>query len=109
MTIEEVQALVHQQSKDSLTTTNNHRIHLEQALIRPQKTLLIHRQVQDGRMKDETLNAWLVGQENSTDGYKIVMREDGSQFGLASSGFPEDKYLILVGWYGSLRSAFLNM
>jgi hypothetical protein len=55
------------------------------------------------------LNAWLVGQEGTADDYKIVMREDGKQFGLASVGFPHDKHLILVGWYSSLLSAFLAM
>jgi hypothetical protein len=60
-------------------------------------------------VKDETLNAWLVGQENLTDRYKIVMRDDGLEYGLASSGFPNDKYLVLVGWYGDLLSAFLSM
>jgi len=52
---------------------------------------------------------WVVGQENSSNGYKIIMRDDGEQFGLASVGFPNDKHLILDGWYGSLLSAFLAM
>jgi len=52
---------------------------------------------------------WLVGQEDAADGYKIVMREDGKQFGLASAGFAHDKHRILVGWYGTLLSAFLAM
>ena len=37
-----------------------------------------------------------------SDGYKIIMRDDGLQFGLASSGFPNDKDPISAGWYGSL-------
>ncbi len=37
------------------------------------------------------------------------MRDDGAQFGLASNGFADDKYLVLAGWYGGLLSAFLNM
>lgn len=59
-------------------------------------------------MKDQKLNVWLVGQEDPR-GYKIVMRDDGLQFGLASCGFPTDKEPILVGWYGGLISAFLSM
>jgi hypothetical protein len=53
MTIEEVQILVHEQSKESLTTTNDHHITLEQALIPPQTIVLIARQVRDGHLKDE--------------------------------------------------------
>jgi hypothetical protein len=37
------------------------------------------------------------------------MREDGLQFGLASNGFPNDRFPVFVGWYGSLKSAFLAM
>ena len=67
------------------------------------------RKVESGRLNDEILDVWLVGQEDSTNGYKIIMRGDGKQFGLASSGFPNDRHLVLVGWYGSLLSAFLAM
>jgi hypothetical protein len=109
MTVEEVRAFVHEQSKDHLTTTNEHHITLKQALIPPQRILLIARQVRDGHLKDEKLNAWLLGQEKAADGYRIVLCEDGSQFGLASTGFKADEHLVLTGWYGSLLSAFLNM
>ena len=88
---------------------NDHRITLEDALITPQIISVIARQVKDGHMKDENLTVWLVGQENRPDGYKIVLRDDGSQFGLASSGFPQDKVPILVGWYGDLLTTFLGM
>lgn len=97
------------QSAESLTATNNHGINFEQALVVPQRISVIARRVENGCVKDETLNAWLVGQENLTDRYKIVMRDDGLEYGLASSGFPNDKYLVLVGWYGDLLSAFLSM
>lgn len=50
-----------------------------------------------------------MGREDSSDGYMIIMREDGMQFGLASKGFPSDPLLILTGWYGNLISAFLAM
>lgn len=109
MTFEEVQSLVHAQSAGNLSTANAHRITLEQAIISPQRTSLIFRSVMNGRMKDVTLDAWLVGQEGIADGYKIVMREDGKQFGLASAGFVLDKHPVLVGWYGDLLSAFLAM
>ena len=109
MTFDEVQSLVRAQSTESLSVTNAHRIKLEQAIISPQIIPVTFRTVVDGRVKDQTLSVWLVGQEGAADGYKIVMREDGKQFGLASVGFPNDKHLILVGWYGSLLSAFLAM
>jgi hypothetical protein len=109
MTIDEVQSLVRVQSAENLTDRNDHRITLKQALIPPQRISVIWRNVENGRLKDEILNAWLVGQENLADGYKIIMRDDGKQFGLASCGFPNDKHLVLDGWYGSLLSAFLAM
>ena len=109
MTADQVRELIRSQSAENLTTTNDHRISLEQALVTPQRISVIARQVADGRLKDQTLNVWLVGREDLSDGYKIIMRDDGLQFGLASSGFPNDKDHILVGWYGSLLSAFLSM
>lgn len=109
MTITEVRALVLSQSAGSLAATNDHGLNLEQALVAPRRISVIARQVRDGHATDEKLNVWLVGQENRTDGYRIVMRDDGAQFGLASNGFADDKYLVLAGWYGGLLSAFLNM
>jgi hypothetical protein len=109
MTADQVRELIRIQSADNLRTTNDHRINLEQALVTPQRISVIARQVADGRLKDQTLNVWLVGREHSSDGYKIIMRDDGLQFGLASSGFPNDKDPILAGSYGSLLSAFLSM
>src|SRR3954468_9145598 len=107
MTVEQVQALVRVQSSGSLTAVNDHRVALENPLIAPQMISVIARQVVKGRVKDETMNVWFVGQENRDDGYKIILREDGSQFGLASVGFPHDTAPILVGWYGSLLAAFM--
>jgi hypothetical protein len=109
MTVEEVRALVLIQSTRSLTAVNDHGVTLEDALVAPRMISVIARQVKNGRVKDEDLNVWLVGQENRTDGYKIVLRDDGSQFGLASSGSPHDKVPILVGWYGDLLTTFLGM
>ena len=109
MTAEEVRALVRIQSTKSLTAVNDHSITLEDALVAPRMISVIARQVKNGRLKDENLKVWLVGQENRTDGYKIVLRGDGSQFGLASNGFLNDKAPILVGWYGDLLTTFLGM
>ena len=108
MTVEEIQELVRLQMS-SAHSVINHRITLQQAIVPPQKISIIVRTVQHGKVKDQKLDCWLVGQEDSRDGYKIILREDGSQFGLASIGFPSDKHLILTGWYGNLLSAFLSM
>ena len=109
MTVEEIEELMRLQVGGGFATTNDHGINLRQALVPPQRISVIARTVQDGRVKNQRLNVWLVGQEPSNDGYKIILRDDGLQFGLASSGFPTDKHPILVGWYGGLMSAFLSM
>lgn len=110
MTVEEVQEIVKAQSSSSLALSNDHGISLREALtVRPERISIIARMVNGGRVKDHTLIVWLVGKEGRADGYKIIMREDGIQFGLASSGFPADKYPVLDGWYGDLVSAFMSM
>ncbi|MGH9600145.1 MAG: hypothetical protein ACRD27_09785 [Terracidiphilus sp.] len=109
MTDEEVREIVRLQACDGLTTVNDHRTALKQALVPPQAIFVLDRTAKDGLVTDREQKVWLVGQENSSDGYKIIMRDDGLQFGLASPGFPADKYPILCGWYGSLTSAFLGM
>jgi hypothetical protein len=109
MTIEEVRELVRTQSADHLEATNDHRIRLKEALVAPQEVSVILRMVKGGRVQDRILNVWMIGQENTGDGYRIVMRGDGLQFGLASTGFPDDKFFVLDGWYGDLLSAFMSM
>ncbi len=109
MTVEQVEELVRAQVGDNWNYMNDHRISLKQALVSPQKMPVIVRAVRNDRVKDELQEVWLIGQEESSDGYRIVMREDGLQFGLASKGFPTDKHLVLTGWYGGLKSAFLSM
>jgi hypothetical protein len=109
MTVEEVQELVRLQMSNMHQVTNDHRITLQEAIVPPQRIVITARTVERGNVKDQQLDCWLVGQEDSCDGYKIILREDGSQFGLASRGFLLDKYLILTGWYGDLMSAFLSM
>jgi len=108
MTTEEVQALVRNQSVENLGAVN-HNIALEDALVAPRVISVIARDVRNGRVKDESLTVWLVGQEKGPDGYKIILRDDGLQFGLASTGFPHDAAPILVGWYGDLLTTFLGM
>jgi hypothetical protein len=108
MTVEQVQALVRAQSAGNLAAVNGHRVTLEHALVAPQMISVVARQV-EGRVKDESIDVWLVGQENRPEGYKSILHEDGSQFGLASVGFPHDRSAILVGWYGDLLTTFMAM
>ncbi len=108
MTTKEVQALVRVQSAESLDAVN-HTIALKDALVAPRLISVIARDVRNGRVKDENLTVWLVGQEKRPDGYKIILRDDGLQFGLASKGFPHDNAPILDGWYGNLLTTFLGM
>ncbi|MGA3047771.1 MAG: hypothetical protein ABSD67_14165 [Terracidiphilus sp.] len=109
MTVERVRELIGLESIGHLTDVNDHRIALQDALVGPRRINVIARQVKKGRVMDENLHVWLVGQEVQPDGYKLILRDDGSQFGLASSGFPDDKSPVLVGWYGSLLAAFMGM
>ncbi len=99
MTAEEVRTFIREQvaADDDLG--------LKSWVVPPQRVPVI---VRDGTREDETLTVWLVG-EKGPDGYKIIMRDDGSEFGLAAAGFPTDAHPVLVGWYGDLKSAFLCM
>ena len=109
MTVDQVQELIRSQAEDHLLIQNDHGITLQQALVPPRMTPLVMRTVRDGGVIDKVQTVWVVGSEPSADGYRIVMREDPLQFGLSSIGFPGDEHPILVGWYGSLKSAFLSM
>jgi hypothetical protein len=109
MTVDEAKELIRLHARDSFATHNHHGIGLGETLVQPQKILVIDRTMKDGQLRDRELNVWLIGQEPSGDGYMIIMREDGSDFGLASPGFPRDPHPILTGWYGNLMSAFLGM
>lgn len=109
MRIEEVRRQVRLQTGDTFTAVNDHRISLCDVLESPRKILVIERTVRNGRVEDTAIEVWLIGQERAKDGYQIIMRDDGLQFGLASSGFPSDSRPILCGCYGSLISAFLAM
>jgi hypothetical protein len=108
LTAEQVKELVHNQADGNLSTENHHDITLGSALVDPERITVIVRSVQDGKISDEQEAVWLVGKGPRNNGYRIVMRDDG-YFGLASSGFPHDKYPVLVGWYGDLLTTFLGM
>jgi hypothetical protein len=109
MTTADVRNVLRAQLLNDPKVANDHGITLDDALVPPQRISIIERTVQKGQLSDKLVTVWLVGQERLGTGYRIVMREDGSVFGLASTGFPADRHLVLVGWYGDLISAFINM
>jgi hypothetical protein len=109
LTPKDVEKLVKDQMGNDGMLLNHHAIRLQEFLVPPRKLAIIVRTVRNGRVKDQIEDVWLIGQEASDEGYRVVMREDRAQFGLASSGFPSDKHLVLVGWYGGLKTTFLAM
>lgn len=82
---------------------------LGEILVVPEQIHVIARAVRDGKVEEDVIPVWLVARESSSGGYSVVMRSDGSEFGLASPGFPSDRHLILCAWYGDLVSAFASM
>ena len=108
MTKKEVEALVRQQA-EAASGVRNHSVELRQLLIAPTQISMIARTVRNGEFLDELISVWLVAQESSSAGYRIVMSADGASFGLASQGFPADEHLILCGWYGDLANTFACM
>jgi hypothetical protein len=109
MTAGEVRNLLRAQALNQAQVVNVHGITLNDALVPPRRISIIERTIQKGQLEDKLLSVWLIGQGRSADGYRIVMREDGHAFGLASTGFPTDKHLVLMGWYGDLMSSFVSM
>jgi hypothetical protein len=112
MTSLEVQHLVENQIGDAWETTNYHNVDLRQALVTPQKITVIERGVEKGKLSDRLVQVWLVlveKREDNIEGYRIVMKENEPMFGLASEGFPNDKHIVLCGWYGDFMSTFLGM
>jgi hypothetical protein len=51
----------------------------------------------------------LVELPEAVRGYRIVLNDEGTSFGLASEGFADDKHLVLCGWYGDFMDAFHAM
>jgi hypothetical protein len=109
MTAADVRNVLRAQLLHYPKATNDHGVTLDDALVPPQRISIIERTVQKGQLSDKLVTVWLVGQERSSTGYRIVMREDSSVFVLASAAFPADRHLVLVGLYGDLISAFINM
>jgi hypothetical protein len=105
MQARDVKKLVEDAIADDWVVTNHHHVDLRRALVQPRKITVIERTVSKGKLRDRTLEVWLVLVErpDPEEGYRIVMKENEPVFGLASEGFPEDAHLILSGWYGDFH------
>jgi hypothetical protein len=97
MTIERVRAIVREQTVDIEAVS------VEAFAAATVRASVIGR---DAAHHDEILPVWLIGESG---GYKIVLRDDGSMFGLATMGFPTDAHPVLIGSYGDLNSTLQSM
>lgn len=62
---------------------------------------MILRLVRNGKIKDSIVDVWIVLRERPEgDGYTIFYDDARDQFGLASSGPPDDEHPIIFGYYG---------
>jgi hypothetical protein len=109
MTIAEIRDLIRIQIEDPVPAVKDHSVAVRNMLVDPARIQVIARDVTKDGVRDELLDAWLVGQEESGDGYRIVFCEQQRVFGIALRGFQSDQHLVLVGWYGDLFSAFVSM
>jgi len=111
MNAKSIATLVTSQIGDAWEATNAHGVDLREAIVPPEQIVVIEREVRDGKTQDRLVDAWLVLIENprAKAGYRIVAAADGSNFGLATEGFPSDKHLVLCGWCGDFLTAFLGM
>lgn len=112
MTSLEVRQIVEKEIGDAWQTTNHHNVNLREALVIPHQITVIERSVHKGKLKDRLIQAWVVlveRRQDNLEGYRIVMQETEPIFGLASQGFPTDKFLVLSGWYGDFMATFKGM
>ena len=112
MNAESIKRIVESQIGGEWGATNWHSVDLRRSIVAPTRNIVIERDIRDGRIADRTVDAWLVLVEKpeTKSGYRIVASSDGSKFGLATEGFPEDKHLVLCcGWDGDFMTTFLGM
>jgi hypothetical protein len=111
MKSEDVKALIERHIAGRWDESNLHGVNLRASLVPPVTVPVIFRRVIDGRIEDETIQVWLVLEEDpkAKDGYKIVFDETRNMFGLASKGFPKDPHLVLDGLYGDFWTTFQGM
>lgn len=110
MDAHDVQKLVVDQISDRWGETNSHRINLRSSLVMPYQAKMILRLVRNGKVKDSTVDVWIVLLERPEgDGYVLFYDDKGDQFGLASVGFPQDQYPVICGYYGDFWATFKGM
>jgi hypothetical protein len=107
----QIERLVHDAIGDSWDATNHHGVDLRTALVPPRLIKVIERNVREGKVHDEVIDAWLVLIERpeSGEGYRIVADASGRAFGLASEGLAGDEHLVLYGWHGDFWATFEGM
>ena len=109
MTAKEVQQIVDETTRGHLDAVA-HGMSLREALVSPHKIDVIDRRVLNGKIVDTITATWVVARERVTDGYTIVLDDKTGLFGLATSGFPNDKHPVVSGWYrGDLVDTFLGI
>lgn len=110
MDARDVRKLVVDQIADRWDETNSHRVNLRFSLVTPSQTKMILRRVRNGKIKDSTVDVWVVLLESPEgDGYIIFYDDALDQFGLASSGFPDDPHPVISGYYGDFWTTFKGM
>ena len=110
MDARDVYKLVVDQIAGRWDETNSHHVNLRSALVTPSRTTMIVRLVRKGKMKDSTVDVWVVLRElPAGDGYIIFYDDDRDQFGLASAGFPDDHHPVICGYYGDFLTTFKGM
>lgn len=110
MDARDVYKLVVDQIAGRWDETNSHHVNLRSALVTPSRTTMILRLVRKGKMKDSTVDVWVVLRElPAGDGYIIFYDDDRDQFGLASAGFPDDHHPVICGYYGDFLTTFKGM
>lgn len=105
-----VKKLVLEKIDDQSDETNSHTVDLRSALVPPVRATMILRLVRNGKIKDSTVDVWIVLRELSEcDGYTIFYDDERDEFGLASNGFPDDPYPVISGYYGDFWNTFKGM
>ena len=111
MTAEDIRRIIVEQVGEKRNEPHAHGVVLDRSLNGPEQIKVIDRSGQ----ADQLIDAWLVLVENpegSTDeekGYRIIAKADGSLFGLALAGFPQDIHLVCIGWYGNFMETLEGM
>jgi hypothetical protein len=111
MTSADISQIIRDQIGVRESLPNPHGIDLRRCLTTPTLIKVIHRRVLNGKIKDSIEAVWLVLEERppQTNGYKIVFNEERGLFGLASSGFPNDRCPVLCGYYGDFPTTLAGM